>query len=114
VTAPGVLVTALTTPEVPAADSPPSSGQVEEAGCGNASGAVACSQSMKLFVVPDESERWTGVTARSGRSTPGLSATMAGSFQRVISPVKSFAMLSEDRFSESMPSRLKATAMAEM
>ena len=48
---------------------------------------------MKLAVVPDSSERCTGVIFVLGRFTPGLSALMAGSFQVVISPLKIFAVV---------------------
>ena len=43
---------------------------------------------MKFCVVPDLSERLTGVIARSGSVTPGLSAAIAGSFHLVILPVE--------------------------
>ena len=49
---------------------------------------------MKLAVVPDSSERCTGVIFVLGRFTPGLSALMAGSSQVVISPLKIFAVVS--------------------
>ncbi len=69
---------------------------------------------MKVSVVPESSERCTGEMARSGSSTSGLSAAMASSFQLVISPAKTLAMVSADMFRLSTPSRLKATATGEM
>src|SRR6266851_6907175 len=39
-----------------------------------------------MFVVPEPSERRTGVIARSGMVRSGFSATRRESFQRVISP----------------------------
>ena len=41
---------------------------------------------MKLKVVPEPSERCTTAIAASGSVTPGLSATIAGSFQFLILP----------------------------
>ena len=43
---------------------------------------------MKFSVVPDSSERWTGVMAWSGSVLPGLSAAISGAFQLVILPRK--------------------------
>ncbi len=39
---------------------------------------------VKLFVVPEESERCTTVMLVDGSETPGLSALIAGSFQVLI------------------------------
>ena len=61
---------------------------------------------MKFAVVPDSSERWTGVMSVSGRSAPGLSAAMAGSFHFVISPLKIFAVVSGASCRLSTPGRL--------
>ena len=69
---------------------------------------------MKLAVVPDSSERWTGVIFVLGRFTPGLSALMAGSFQVVISPLKIFAVVSGLSCRLSTPERLKMIAIGEM
>ena len=41
---------------------------------------------MKLYVVPDPSDRYTGVIFVSGRLSFGLSFFSAGSFQFVILP----------------------------
>ena len=49
---------------------------------------------MKFAVVPDSSERCTGVMSVSGRSAPGFVAAIAGSFHFVISPLKIFAVVS--------------------
>ena len=54
------------------------------------------SQVVNCAVVPEPSERTTGTMARAGRVRPGLSAAMAGSFQRVRVPVKMRATFSPD------------------
>jgi hypothetical protein len=66
---------------------------------------------VKLFVVPDSSERWTVAMAESGSFTPEFCSAIAGSFHFVIAPSKMSAIVFASRFSESMPDRLKATAM---
>jgi hypothetical protein len=61
--------------------------------------------SVKFFVVPDSSERFTGVMARSGR--PELpSAAIAGSFHLVILPSKIFATVAGESFSSGTSSSL--------
>lgn len=47
---------------------------------------------MKFLVVPESSDRCTGVIAVSGRSTPSLRAAIAASFHVVILPSKIWAM----------------------
>ncbi len=69
---------------------------------------------MKLPVVPDLSERTTGVIAVAGSVASGFWSAIAGSFHVVISPAKIFASVSASRSSESTPSRLKITAIGEM
>lgn len=69
---------------------------------------------MKFSVVPESSERETGVIGRSGSSTSGFSAAMAGSFHWVISPRKMRAMVSASRSRDWMPGTLKATLIGEM
>ena len=49
---------------------------------------------MKFSVVPDSSERLTGMIRVSGSSTPGFSLAIAGSFQFSISWLKIFARVS--------------------
>src|ERR1700694_5138564 len=44
-------------------------------------GSAFLRYNVKLLVVPDESERWTGVILVEGNDAPELSAAMAGSFQ---------------------------------
>ena len=109
---------AATTPEVPCAPSPRNGHSSMEPTFApsftQALGAALASQSVKLAVVPDSSERNTGVIARSGRATPGLSAAIAASFQLVIWLVKMPAMVAGLMLSESMPSRLKNTAIGEI
>ncbi len=68
---------------------------------------------MKFFVVPESSERWTGVMAVEGSSASGLASAMAGSSQVVMVSAKMPAMTSGVRFSSSTPSRLKMTATGE-
>ena len=61
---------------------------------------------MKFCVVPDLSERFTGVMARSGRVAPGLSAAIAGSFHLVIFLSKICAMVAGASFSSVTPGTL--------
>jgi hypothetical protein len=68
---------------------------------------------VKFSVVPESSERCTGVIAVSGSSTPSFRAAIAGSFHVVIVPAKMPAMVAASRFSSSTPSRLKMTAIGE-
>src|SRR5690606_29808320 len=99
------------TAEVPCADWPPSSGQLPLGGYGHASGAAAWRYSVKFSVVPDSSERLTGVIRRAGSGTSGLSATIAGSSHRVIVRAKTPATVAGDIVRVSTPSRLKTTAI---
>ena len=69
---------------------------------------------MKFSVVPDSSDRLTGVMAVPGSSASGLSAAIAASSQVVICWSKMPAIVAGDRFRESTPSRLKVTAIGEM
>jgi hypothetical protein len=69
---------------------------------------------VKVSVVPESSERLTGVIAESGSSTPSFCDAMASSFHVVISPAKMPAIVAASRFSVSTPGRLKATATGEM
>ena len=69
---------------------------------------------MKFWVVPESSDRLTGVIARSGSVAPGLSALMAGSFHFLIFWLKICAIVAGLRLSFSMPSRLKAMAIGLM
>src|SRR3954470_24850367 len=98
--------TASMTPEVPSAPSPDLNGQVSLASFVHASGAVWCSQSVKLFVVPESSERCTGVIFVDGRLAPGLSFMISGSFHDVTLPAKMSAAVAGERLSLSTPSRL--------
>jgi hypothetical protein len=58
---------------------------------------VASIHSVKWRVVPEPSDRITGMIRIAGRFSPGLSAAIAGSFHWVMTPVKILAMLSPDR-----------------
>ena len=69
---------------------------------------------MKFEVVPESSERFTGVTLRSGSLASGFRAAMAGSFQLATSPRKILATVGASSFKSVMPGRLKATAIGEM
>ena len=66
---------------------------------------------MKLLVVPESSERCTGVIVVLGSLAPGLSAAIAGSFHFVILPLKMSAIVGAESWSLSTPSRLKTTAI---
>ena len=61
---------------------------------------------MKLAVVPEGSERWTGMMSASGSATPEFSAVIAGSFHFVIWPRKILAVVSPSSFSLVTPDRL--------
>ena len=43
-------------------------------------------KSVKLYVVPELSDRYTGVMLRSGRLTPGLSFLIEGEFHFLMKP----------------------------
>ena len=68
---------------------------------------------MKFFVVPESSERCTGVIFVAGRVTPGLSTAMAGSSHDVILPSKICAIVSGVMLSDVMSGRLKKIAIGE-
>src|ERR1700729_2219130 len=59
-------------------------------------GCVACKYSESWPLVPEESERTTGVSGMFGRLRPGLSARIDGSCQLVTWPVKIFAIVPDD------------------
>ena len=61
---------------------------------------------MKFCVVPDSSERCTGLIVVSGSSTPLLSAAIAASFHFVIVPAKMPAAVAGVSFRPSTPGRL--------
>src|SRR3954453_5582123 len=70
--------------------------------------------SVRLYVVPLLSLRWTTVICRSGRLLPLFSFLIAGSFQRLILPRKMFAAVAPSRrrwFGK--PSPRYASAVAE-
>ena len=69
---------------------------------------------MKLSVVPEESDRWTGEIAVDGSVTSGFCWAIAGSFQVLIEPAKILATVVASRFSLSTPCRLKAMSIGEM
>ncbi len=61
---------------------------------------------MKLAVVPEESERCTGVIFVLGSVASGLSALIAGSSQFLIVPLKMLAIVLGASWRLSTPSRL--------
>jgi hypothetical protein len=73
--------------------------------------AAAFRYLVKLFVVPEPSERCTTVIGLLGRLAPVLSATMAGSFQVLMSRWKIFASVSALNWSLSTPLRLYDTVI---
>ena len=79
---------------MPEAASPPLTGQSPLTSYVQTLGATSDRYSTKFSVVPDSSERLTGVMRVSGSSMPGLSAAIALSFQLVISWLKIFASVS--------------------
>src|SRR5438128_4744498 len=83
--APEVCLIALATPGLPLpATSSAGQFEVSPAVRVNTPGAAAVSHFVKLEVVPDASERWTGEIFVDGRLALGLSALMAGSFHVLI------------------------------
>src|SRR5690606_39299917 len=92
----------------------PISGHTPSGSCGQSAPAASARYSVKFSVVPDSSERFTGVIGVSGSCTPGFSAAIAGSFQVVICRLKTFAIVAGDIRRESTPSRLNTTAIGEM
>src|SRR3954453_8650162 len=103
---PSPACTALITPEVPLAASPPWVGHSPTAPAVHESGAALDRYSVKFFVVPDLSPRWTGVIVVPGSCASGLSAAIAGSFHVVMAPEKIFPRVSADRFRSVTPGRL--------
>src|ERR1700720_4455542 len=102
--------TKLATPSEPFwAAKPPGAGNCDVGGQGvgmpcdwqKAFHRLGCSVAMKAvnwYDVPEPSERTTGVTARCGKPTPGLSAAMSAASQNLITPVKiSVSVLGESR-----------------
>ena len=61
---------------------------------------------MKLPVVPDSSERWTGVMSELGRLASGFSEAIAESSHEVMSPAKMLAIVSGVSCRSSTPGRL--------
>ena len=61
---------------------------------------------MKFSVVPESSERWTTVMSLSGSSRPSFCFWICSSFHFLISPEKTFAMVSASILMPSTPSRL--------
>ena len=108
----------LMTPEVPLAPCPTSFGQFSESWYGQSLPAVALRYSSRLSVVPDLSERCTTVIGRSGRSRSGFCLASVGSFQRVILPLNTFAIVEASMLmclpASDTPRRLKTTAIGEM
>src|SRR5438094_5032162 len=67
---------------------------------------------VKMYVVPEPSERWTIVIGVEGRLTPGLSALISALFQAESLPWKMSARVCALRCRFVMPGRLKMTATA--
>src|SRR5882757_9737641 len=103
---PSPPVTVCTMPDVCAPDWPPDSGQSPLGSCGQAAGATADRYSVKFSVVPDSSERFTGVIADDGSCASGLSAAIAGSFHVVICRLKIQASVAGESCRPSTPSSL--------
>src|SRR5689334_1688282 len=95
--APLVALTALATPGLPLpAWVSLGQGTVLSAPSVHTPGAAAWRYLVKLFVVPDESERCTTVMFVDGSETPGLSALIAASFHVLIWRWKIFAIVSAE------------------
>src|SRR6201746_1237813 len=78
----------------------PVTGQAFDAGYDQLAFCTWLRYVVKLAVVPEPSERTTGVILSAGSVMPGLSLTRAGSFHVVIFLSKIFAMEAESRFSD--------------
>src|SRR5579871_5124485 len=74
-------------------------------------GAAFLRYSVKFWVVPDESERWTTTMLVLGRLADGLSALMAGSSQVLICRLKILASVSGDSARLVTPERLYETVI---
>src|SRR3954451_14936067 len=74
-------------------------------------GAAAFRNLVKLFVVPDPSDRWTTAIDEAGRVAPLLSAAILGSFHVVMSRWKMPASVSGLSLSESTPGTLNDTVI---
>src|SRR5205085_4948321 len=70
--------------------------------------------SVKFWVVPEESDLTARVIAVLGRLTPELSALIFGSFQVLILPEKMPAMVAGDSFRLLTPDRLYAIVIGPM
>ena len=105
--APEVPFTAVATPVLPLpATSSAGQFEVSPAVSVNTPGAAAVSHFVKLEVVPEASERWTGAILVDGRLTMGLRALMAGSFQVLMCAWKILATVGPSSTSLSTPDTL--------
>src|ERR1700722_10151072 len=96
--APGVDLTIAATPPLPLAlRLPAGQSTVELVPSGQAAPAASTRNSVKLAVVPDESERTASVIGVAGSVRSGLSASIAGASQGLIRPSKMPAMTGAER-----------------
>src|SRR5213595_1984338 len=103
---PGVAWMACTTPDDFCAPSPAPPWNSLPAPLVHDCGAAAARYFWMLSVVPEESDRQTGLMSASGRLVPLFSAAIAGSFHLMIWPWKIFASTSGLITSLSTPSML--------
>src|SRR6266487_5822177 len=97
--APGVDLTTCATPGLPlAARAEDGHLMVELLPRVQALGAASTRNSVKFWVVPEESDLTARVIGVLGRLAPELSALIAGSFQVLILPEKTPAMVAGDSF----------------
>ena len=89
-------------------------GKVCEDGLVHTYGAFAARYSVKFWVVPESSDRWTTVIGADGSEAPEFWLAILGSFQVVIAPEKMPAMVAASSLRSFTPSTLYAMAMGEM
>src|SRR6266566_3872957 len=113
--APGVDLTTCATPGLPlAARAEDGHLMVELLPRLQALPTASTRNSVKLAVVPEESDRTARVIGVLGRLAPELSALMAGSFQVLILPEKMPAMVAGDSLRLLTPDRLYAIVIGPM
>src|SRR3569833_1163085 len=105
--APSPCLTPVETPSEPLRPWPPAAdGQVLPPGNFHTSGAVASRNLVRLSVVPESSDRSSGLICVEGSFSPELSLAIAGSFHVLILPAKMPAIVLGASWRPSTPLRL--------
>lgn len=100
------LLTVSTMPEVCGAASPPWIGHSPAGSEVHTDGATVFRYSVRFWVVPESSARWTGVMFWSGSFASLFSAAIFSSFHLVILPAKMPARVSASSLRSLTPSTL--------